>query len=490
MDACRWTGALALLVLDFLFADASSYFVCFFSSCIFHLLLFVEITFFGESLPESFRTCLQSDRHEADLVIVMGSSLKVQPVAGMLELFDKSTPMILINREVVGEPDEFDVEVSRRTGTRALAHRQPDINRHRGRVLTSRFSSFFFVQVLGLADDVCAYLADQLKWKLPEVDPSLDTFRELSDEATGEQQQQQQPKPASAPAASSSSNLAPPPPLNVSLSSPSSPPLPAAPLFIAPNRYLFPMDSAASPTSSQSSSPESSAQAPAAERQAELAAVSDTLAAPAIPLEMSDVELTSVPQLDALLATPRITSHPLSTPVFAASSSSSSPRLHPACPPPLQLSSTGGVHTHSHGSSTADQHVMSDMNLTCTPTKSSRFLPLSPHVTPITSSPLFKPMPTPALNTHGHQHTHAAPQPASCTGKRKGEENIIDDSTPPIAAAGPAGVVPAAAAAASAVDVQSDATTAVAAPASDSSVIHQPQVKRRKVSVPLEKKEE
>lgn len=38
-----------------------------------------EIVFFGESLPESFRTCLEADREEADLVIVMGSSLKVQP---------------------------------------------------------------------------------------------------------------------------------------------------------------------------------------------------------------------------------------------------------------------------------------------------------------------------------------------------------------------------------------------------------------------------
>jgi NAD-dependent SIR2 family protein deacetylase len=40
-----------------------------------------DIVFFGESLPEAFRIHVKQDVKEADLLIVMGSSLRVQPVA-------------------------------------------------------------------------------------------------------------------------------------------------------------------------------------------------------------------------------------------------------------------------------------------------------------------------------------------------------------------------------------------------------------------------
>lgn len=46
-----------------------------------------SITFFGEKLPEEFDTAFAEDRDKVDLLIVMGSSLKVSPVAdvkGML----------------------------------------------------------------------------------------------------------------------------------------------------------------------------------------------------------------------------------------------------------------------------------------------------------------------------------------------------------------------------------------------------------------------
>lgn len=40
-----------------------------------------DIVFFGESLPEEFHREIQMDKDECDLLIVIGSSLKVQPVA-------------------------------------------------------------------------------------------------------------------------------------------------------------------------------------------------------------------------------------------------------------------------------------------------------------------------------------------------------------------------------------------------------------------------
>lgn len=40
-----------------------------------------DIVFFGEGLPEEFHASLQEDVHRADLVVVIGSSLKVRPVS-------------------------------------------------------------------------------------------------------------------------------------------------------------------------------------------------------------------------------------------------------------------------------------------------------------------------------------------------------------------------------------------------------------------------
>ena len=40
-----------------------------------------DIVFFGESLPEHFHNLMTADKEECDLLIVIGSSLKVRPVA-------------------------------------------------------------------------------------------------------------------------------------------------------------------------------------------------------------------------------------------------------------------------------------------------------------------------------------------------------------------------------------------------------------------------
>lgn len=40
-----------------------------------------DIVFFGEDLPGEFHERFSADKEEADLLIVIGSSLKVRPVA-------------------------------------------------------------------------------------------------------------------------------------------------------------------------------------------------------------------------------------------------------------------------------------------------------------------------------------------------------------------------------------------------------------------------
>jgi NAD-dependent SIR2 family protein deacetylase len=53
-----------------------------------------DIVFFGEALPDSFRAHIRQDVKEADLLIVMGSSLRVQPVALVPRTYfsEKKTP--------------------------------------------------------------------------------------------------------------------------------------------------------------------------------------------------------------------------------------------------------------------------------------------------------------------------------------------------------------------------------------------------------------
>jgi len=60
-----------------------------------------EIVFFGEALPGAFFEAREVPG-EADLCIVMGTSLTVQPFASLPGLVGEEVPRVLINKEVVG----------------------------------------------------------------------------------------------------------------------------------------------------------------------------------------------------------------------------------------------------------------------------------------------------------------------------------------------------------------------------------------------------
>ncbi|XP_046383925.1 NAD-dependent protein deacetylase sirtuin-3, mitochondrial-like [Ischnura elegans] len=60
-----------------------------------------DIVFFGEQLPGKF-WLYNLDIIAADLLIVLGTSLEVQPFASICDAVPYKTPRILINREVVG----------------------------------------------------------------------------------------------------------------------------------------------------------------------------------------------------------------------------------------------------------------------------------------------------------------------------------------------------------------------------------------------------
>ncbi|XP_053961063.1 NAD-dependent histone deacetylase sirtuin-1 [Anastrepha ludens] len=69
-----------------------------------------DIVFFGEGLPEEFHTVMANDKDRCDLLIVIGSSLKVRPVALIPSSIPANVPQILINREQLHHL-EFDVEL-------------------------------------------------------------------------------------------------------------------------------------------------------------------------------------------------------------------------------------------------------------------------------------------------------------------------------------------------------------------------------------------
>ncbi|KAJ8323237.1 NAD-dependent histone deacetylase sir2, variant 2 [Batrachochytrium dendrobatidis] len=94
-----------------------------------------DIVFFGEKLPDEFNRIFQEDRKKADLLIVMGSSLKVSPVADVKDLLPQHIPQILINLE-------------------ALPHMQ-----------------HFDIQLLGYCDKIIVEICRNLGWELPQAKP-------------------------------------------------------------------------------------------------------------------------------------------------------------------------------------------------------------------------------------------------------------------------------------------------------------------------------
>nr|KAG5713600.1 hypothetical protein BaRGS_024648 [Batillaria attramentaria] len=70
-----------------------------------------DIVFFGESLPGEFHRQMAADKNECDLLIVIGSSLKVRPVALIPSSIPAHVPQIIINREPLSKRLTFDVEL-------------------------------------------------------------------------------------------------------------------------------------------------------------------------------------------------------------------------------------------------------------------------------------------------------------------------------------------------------------------------------------------
>lgn len=92
-----------------------------------------DVTFFGEKLTDDFYQAFEEDREHVDLVLIIGTSLKVSPVAEAPGYLPHSVPQILINKTPIN-------------------HINPDII------------------LLGNADTIVQHLCLKLGWDLP-LDP-------------------------------------------------------------------------------------------------------------------------------------------------------------------------------------------------------------------------------------------------------------------------------------------------------------------------------
>ncbi|KAJ1657235.1 hypothetical protein IWQ61_003334 [Dispira simplex] len=103
-----------------------------------------DITFFGESLPSRFFQRSVSDLSKCDLLIVMGTSLQVQPFASLIDRVPAEVPRLLINLERCGDTGNtrtgFDFSGTRQKYRRDALH-------------------------LGTCDSGCLRLAEYLGWK-------------------------------------------------------------------------------------------------------------------------------------------------------------------------------------------------------------------------------------------------------------------------------------------------------------------------------------
>ncbi|XP_066913247.1 NAD-dependent protein deacetylase sirtuin-2-like [Clytia hemisphaerica] len=100
-----------------------------------------DIVFFGENLPLRFFTCMGQDFRKADLLIVMGTSLTVQPFASLINRVGDHVPRLLINKEKCGQSffsGGFDFDGP---------------------------NSYRDVALLGDCDEGCSKLSELLGWK-------------------------------------------------------------------------------------------------------------------------------------------------------------------------------------------------------------------------------------------------------------------------------------------------------------------------------------
>ncbi|RWS28062.1 NAD-dependent protein deacetylase sirtuin-2-like protein [Leptotrombidium deliense] len=106
-----------------------------------------DIVFFGERLPEKFFSSVDDDFSKCDLLLIIGTSLKVQPFASLIDVCSTKTPRLLINKTESGNSNDFSAFLGLRSG---LQFGSKD-----------NYRDVFWK---GDCDDGCKQLAESLGW--------------------------------------------------------------------------------------------------------------------------------------------------------------------------------------------------------------------------------------------------------------------------------------------------------------------------------------
>nr|QHD64855.1 silent information regulator 1 [Gecarcinus lateralis] len=112
-----------------------------------------DIVFFRENLPTRFFHLMQSDFPKCDLLLIMGTSLTVQPFAMLINNVPSSCPRLLINREKAGTVDPM------------MAMLQGMLSSSGSGLALDSPRNTRDVALLGDCDDGCVKLVDMLDWK-------------------------------------------------------------------------------------------------------------------------------------------------------------------------------------------------------------------------------------------------------------------------------------------------------------------------------------
>lgn len=105
-----------------------------------------DIVFFGERLPDRFFALMEQDFATCDLLIVIGTSLTVQPFASLVELVPKHVPRLVINLTPFRSPSKLQLMLGLSANSFEFDSNQRDV----------------FMQ--GRCDDMCRQLTDGLDW--------------------------------------------------------------------------------------------------------------------------------------------------------------------------------------------------------------------------------------------------------------------------------------------------------------------------------------
>jgi len=109
---------------------------------------------FGEPMPEIFFKSIKEDVEKCDLLLIMGTSLKVYPVTSILDYVNESVPRLLINNEIVG-PFHYGVKEYYEEG---MYRREEGIP-----------GSYRDIACIGDIDQILEIFMNELGWQLDEL---------------------------------------------------------------------------------------------------------------------------------------------------------------------------------------------------------------------------------------------------------------------------------------------------------------------------------